>query len=242
MPYKNPYRLSRSLGMIVVIQCAAKKAKDAGYLTAADGKKVAFVADPTKFPENGEYHLVKPDDIYGNRTWREWIVEYNKRGGNPCGLLPAYQLYHNEAYRDLAKKVGINNLYILSAGWGLIRADFLTPYYDITFSQAAGDSGFRRREKDKSFLDFNQLQPANGSNEPILFVGGNSYRSLFNKMVNHLPNPKVIFHRVEENGKVVVEKGPNHTLYVPFPTKRLTNWHYSCAEAIIEGEFDQQFG
>jgi hypothetical protein len=34
-------------------------------------------------------------------------------------------------------RFGLENVYVLSASWGLIRADFLTPYYDITFSSSA---------------------------------------------------------------------------------------------------------
>jgi hypothetical protein len=37
----------------------------------------------------------------------------------------------------LVEKFGIEKVFILSAGWGLIRADFLTPNYDITFSGSA---------------------------------------------------------------------------------------------------------
>jgi hypothetical protein len=36
--------------MIAIIQCAAKKWPQAGYLTKKDGTKVKFVADPAKAP------------------------------------------------------------------------------------------------------------------------------------------------------------------------------------------------
>jgi hypothetical protein len=35
------------------------------------------------------------------------------------------------------KRFGIKKLYILSAGWGLLSADSLTPNCDITFNQTA---------------------------------------------------------------------------------------------------------
>lgn len=72
-----------------------------------------------------------PDDMsdYG-WTWREALLKYNQdRPTNPLGLLPAWQLYDNPAYGRLAERVGIEKMFILSAGWGLIRGDFLTPYY-----------------------------------------------------------------------------------------------------------------
>ena len=56
---------------------------------------------------------------------------------SPFGLLPAYQLYENSTYNRLVDRFGLSNVYILSAGWGLIPADFLTPHYDITFSASA---------------------------------------------------------------------------------------------------------
>ena len=46
---------------------------------------------------------------------------------------------------QLVEIFGIDNVYILSAGWGLIRASFLTPNYDITFSAPAGAYNLRRK-------------------------------------------------------------------------------------------------
>jgi hypothetical protein len=66
------------------------------------------------------------------------VLEKNVGGArNPLGLYPAYRLYENRVYGRLVEAFGVENIYILSAGWGLIRADFLTPYYDITFSHSA---------------------------------------------------------------------------------------------------------
>ena len=58
-------------------------------------------------------------------------MDYNNNpAGNSLGLLPVYRLYANPVYERLVDKLGVANVYILSAGWGLIRADFLTPSYD----------------------------------------------------------------------------------------------------------------
>jgi hypothetical protein len=81
------------------------------------------------------------------------LLRYNRKpAGNPLGLYSAWQLYENKAYARLVDQLGIDRVYILSAGWGLIRADFLTPCYDITFSQSA-DSYKRRRKADR-YQDF----------------------------------------------------------------------------------------
>jgi hypothetical protein len=63
----------------------------------------------------------------------------------------------------------------LSAGWGLIRTDFLTPCYDITFSQSA--EGYKRHRKADRYQDFRTL-PAR-SDEDIVFFGGKDYVRLF---------------------------------------------------------------
>ena len=132
--------------MIVVIQCAARKAAGAGYLRTRDGRKVMFVADPDLAPRDGGCIYARPDDIAGTGTsWRAVLRQYNENpGDNRLGLLPAWRLYRNSTYEILAEHCGLDRLYILSAGWGLIPADFLTPNYDITFSTAQNVHRFKR--------------------------------------------------------------------------------------------------
>ena len=91
----------------------------------------------------------RPDDASdAGGTWRDQLLAYNASpGNNPLGLLPAFELYENDIYRALVKQFGIENTYILSAGWGLIAGAFLTPAYDITFS-AQADNFVRRRKRD----------------------------------------------------------------------------------------------
>jgi len=101
--------------------------------------------------KNGRSRVyARPDDRSDTGTlWRDVLLKYNREpDGNPLGLYPAHQLYENKAYWRLADELGVQNVYILSAGWGLIRADFLTPYYDITFSLSA-DAYKRRRKADR---------------------------------------------------------------------------------------------
>ena len=143
--------------MIVVIQCAASKKPDAGYLQRRDGRKVLFVADPQNAPVDTPYAYARPDDIADTgRSWRDELLRCNDApGNNPLGLLPAWQLYENETYALLAERYGKDRLYILTAGWGLIAADFLTPKYDITFSAQA--DGFKRRSKKDRYNDLCML-------------------------------------------------------------------------------------
>jgi len=128
--------------MKIVIQCAASKVPDAGSLTDANGKSVLFVANPALAPQSETCIYARPDDPAGNElTWHDVLLEYNKEykhtGANRLGLLPAYRLYAPQIYRQLVDHFGVSNVFILSAGWGLISADFLTPKYDITFPNIA---------------------------------------------------------------------------------------------------------
>jgi hypothetical protein len=47
------------------------------------------------------------------------LVQYNQTPSSDPGLLPAIDLYENDAYRQLAAKARRSNTYILSAGWAL---------------------------------------------------------------------------------------------------------------------------
>jgi hypothetical protein len=146
--------------MIVVIQCAASKAHNAGHLLTPAGAPVTFVAHPEIASADNEHVHARPDDDFGSgKSWRDVLMDYNNNPrGNPLGLVTAYRLYDNAVYQRLVDKLGIANVYILSAGWGLLRADFLTPYYDITFSpRARGDDAYKRRRKADRYEDFRML-------------------------------------------------------------------------------------
>lgn len=180
--------------MIVVMQCAKTKRAEAGHMRLADGRPVVFVAQPELAPARTGFVYARPDDIADTgRTWREELVIYNQQrnpdvadiplgrhvsGGlgadpidhssdsaaNPLSLLPAWQLYKNKTYRLLADTFGPKNLYIFSAGWGLVRSDFMIPNYDITLSpNATGSDKYKRRRKDDPYDNFAML-PLDSSN------------------------------------------------------------------------------
>ena len=136
--------------MIAVIQCASSKRPEAGYLRTGDGRRVTFVADPSRASADPHTVYARPDDRSDRgKTWRELLLQYNDApANNPLGLLPAYRLYRPPEYARLAAHVGIDRMYVLSAGWGLIRGDFLTPDYDITFAGNAA-AWKRRRLSDR---------------------------------------------------------------------------------------------
>lgn len=141
--------------MKLVIQCSATKDDAAGSFTV-NGQRVKFVAHPELHRETASYVLFHPDDVIPSTStpWRGHLVTYNRRSDNPDRLLRAADLYSPPVYRRLLNHVGTESLFILSAGWGLIRSDFLLPDYDITFSSQA--EPWKRRMKRDRFSDFAQ--------------------------------------------------------------------------------------
>lgn len=147
-PSSEP-RASETADFTLVIPCAARKRANAGRLLAEDGTPVQFVANPAATPRNPNVAYRRPDDVaLSSLSWRQVLQQYNEayrgRGNNPLGLLPAWQLYEEPTYGRIVDRLGEANVFILSAGWGLIPAAFLTPDYDITFS-ASGEGYARRR-------------------------------------------------------------------------------------------------
>ena len=212
--------------MIVVIQCASSKRPDAATLQTADGKRVCFVADPAKAPPSDCLYALPDDPSDQGYTWRERLLSYNHSAeANPLGLCRAFELYRPTIYCGLAEHVGIRCLYILSAGWGLIAASFLTPAYDITFK--AGVDAYKRRKKSDTYHDFCMLPPQ--TDEPVVFFGAIDYLPLFCRLTEHITVPKTVFYRSAQEPDL-----PSCSL-VRYETARRTNWHYECAEAFIQG-------
>ena len=210
--------------MIVVIQCAAKKRDYAGSMTHADGRKVLFVADPSKAPDAPSVHWARPDDTTANgRTWRQELLAC-QTGANDLGLLPAWELYANPAYELLHEAFGPERLYILSAGWGLIAAEFKTPNYDITFSPSADP--YKRRRKKHRYADFRMLGAT--ESEPVAFLGGKDYIDLFCDLTSGLPDRTIYYN------SATPPSAPG-CVARRYETSTRTNWHYECARAMIDG-------
>ena len=216
--------------MIVVIQCASGKQDDAGHLRTLDGRKVMFVASPHDVPCNGNRVYARPDDVSGNGgPWRDVLVAYNAEpGDNPLNLLPAWRLYKNPVYGSLVRRYGTGRVYILSAGWGLIRADFLTPNYDITFQTQAQNYKIRKR-RDR-YEDF--IMVPSETVEPIIFFGGKAYVGLFCELTSGAKGPRYVWYNSKEK--------PNTPGCIArrFHTSKRTNWHYDCAQTFVEGKLE----
>ena len=212
--------------MIIIIQCAGAKQPTAGHIQQKDGTPVSIVADPAIAPADPSCHYAHPDDLADTGiSWRDELVRYNAApGDNPLGLLPAWELYKNPTYKLLAEHFTTENLYILSAGWGMIRADFLTPYYDITFSSSGPPH--TRRPGPRPFHDL-QMLPSDVA-EPVVLFAGKDYTSFACELLEGMRVSKYLFYSSADK-----PDAPGwHLLRYP---KSYTNWHYQCAKDLVDG-------
>ena len=195
-----------------------------------DGKEVFFVADPASAPPNASVVYRRPDDYaFDGYSFRDVLAQYNRdENENPWGLLPASQLYRHPVYGELAHHYGTANLFILSAGWGLISADFLTPSYDITFSTNA-DRYKRRRHRDR-YEDFRQL-PEHGVDR-IIFAGGKDYLPMFLALTTGIDGERIVFFNSTSHPH------GHDARFVRFETTTRTNWHYEWARKLLDGDVD----
>lgn len=236
---------------IVVISCAKGKKVKAGDLQGSlkdkNGTPIVFVAHPKEAPDNPTCVYAHPDDPsdYG-MPWRAKLLDYNQKhqdtGDNPDGLLPAWRLYRNEAYSSLVGHYGISRVYILSAGWGLIKSTFLLSYYDITFSTDEGVDEWVRRDYKKNggdgFSDFTHLsKPDEDLNEPIVFFGEDYYVQPFIDLTQELKCQKVIYFESERKRKPFLQYPSAYDLRVDYGSKpKEERWYYQCAKDFIEGK------
>ncbi len=215
--------------MKIVIQCAGQKQADAGHLTDSDGNRILFVAEPETAPPDQGIRYARPDDIAKDgQSWREELLAYNQRGDNPLALCPAYKLYENDTYQSLVNRYGTDNVFILSAGWGLITADFLTPNYDITFSPSArNENEYKRRGRQDNYHDFYELR--DDDNDDLIFFGGKDYQPLFLELTNNYRGNRFVYYN-----SATTPDMPGCIL-CRYKTKLKTNWQYRCAMDFVQG-------
>ena len=235
---KTQVKLELSENFKVVMICA--KTKHNNTHISVNNQTIKFKA--VSNPENFEFlpDDPKPND---NCTWRQWIE------GNQNNAIPAlgYNLYRpknpfNEVYLNLNEKFD-DRLFILSAGWGLVKANFRLPNYDITFS---GNNPANLRvfqNLNPPFNDFNHLTynhnvGLNSENEDIVFIGSPDYIPLFIKLTQNLKCRKIIYWKRMKPKPIPIELPiPNNTfLYRFYNTAKNRNWHYELAQKYADGE------
>ena len=230
------------MAKIVVFPCCAKK-KPQYWLHK--GQKVEFVANPDKCAKLSGFLYCHPDDRnpHTGKTWRAELDDYNKQyqhnGKNPRYLCEAYKLYEPKQHKKIYQQLYSNfkeRLFILSAGWGLVRADFLLPYYDITFSSSAPVC--KRRKESDEYHDFNQLADEKlEENDSIYFFGLKDYLSLYCCLTRDLLCKKVIYHR---STRIRICQAEGYE-YIQYRREGIAieKWHYKCAEDFMEGKLQE---
>lgn len=217
----------------IVIACAGSKV-DTGRMKR-DEHEIEFVAHPHKAPSEPGRLYAHPDDKVNDnadddQSWRQKLCDYNKKyrnkhSDNPLNLNLAYLLYKPKIYKQLVEHYGCDNVFILSAGWGLLNASFLTPHYDITFSKQA-ESYKRRALKDK-YEDLFCLPP---SDDKVVFFGGKDYLPLFLKLTKNY-KARCVFYNSADKPCV-----PQNCTLRRYETRTRTNWHYCAAQDFMAGK------
>ena len=214
--------------MKVVIQCAGLKQPDPRRLRKQTGEEIVFVAHPEQCESTPLVRYCRPDDTVGpdDATWRDTLATYHREGTNPNQLRRAADLYRPKVYRALVDAFDWPNVFILSAGWGLIRSDFLTPDYDITFSGQGKPQSRRSKTCDEPWMDFNHLQDYDSPDDTVHFFGGLDYLQLYYTLTQHLSARKIIHYK----GRLTRRQDYDYAAYSK-PGKQ--NWHYAAARDFI---------
>lgn len=230
----------------IILSCGGRKHPEAGTLKTKEGKCVQFVADPQNCEKDPNFVYARPDDPsdQDNKTWREVLCEYNtthQGEKNPLNLKPAYQLYtpiqpHQEIYTEIKNKIGSKQFYIFSAGWGLVRSDFLLPKYDITFSPSVKSNlpWIYRSADDNGFHDFCHIKP--NYNERIYFFGSCAYVKPLTSILEHNPSLKEIYYHTKKRKEKFksLKKKENfsfHNIVNKFNNQH--TWYYEAAQIFI---------
>jgi hypothetical protein len=214
--------------MKIIISCSNRKN---GESFLHNGTAINFVSRVEGLGAENELY-VHPDDLIPNEesTWRDLVSQQEILND----LLPAYQLYNQSIYNSLFRHYS-DDLYIFSAGWGIIRADFRIPKYNVTFSNGNDVPNYAIRNHNDVFNDFNHLEGID-ENEVIVFIGGEDYVLPFCQLTYHLPNYKRIIYKNIN----VLNNNPylnnNNFEFVHYQTNRRTNWHYEYANKLINNE------
>jgi len=212
--------------MNIIIQCQGKK-KNINRFTGGNNRKVMFVADPSKYSST-DYLACRPDDMKSKQdmSWRQYIYLINQSGKcfKDNRVIRSAELYTETIYMQLVNAFGWENVFILSAGWGLIRSDFYIPYYNITFSQVNREIKYIQRKKNSDdWHDFQQLDSS--SKEPLVYFGCYGYIPLLTNLTKKYKGKKIAFYAAYEAGKELQKSG-----FAIIKRDSYTNWHYKCAE------------
>lgn len=238
---------------IIVIQCAERKTQKSWQWR---DRQVVFVANRNKYTESDPVPY-EPDETIPdtNMTWRHAFLDHYRNKRKPDVLddadeLPeAWKLYYpqypfQDIYKCLVNKCGKEKVFILSAGWGLVNADFQLPPYNITFTSEAHDyARISVKELLAKLLRYNPLDGVTDEDTTIYFFGGKHYRKLLYRYTDSVPVRKVVIYyyctNKDAQDKAQERENEHYEFrrYNPKEASRRT-WYYECARRFIKGGLD----
>jgi hypothetical protein len=143
----------------------------------------------------------------------------------------ALTLYKDKRYNDLRKQFGYDKVFILSAGWGLVRGDTKIPFYNVTFSNQAEKecriTPVTRAKHDSVIYDVGECD------ELHLFITPN-YLKYWNYAFSQNMSiaKKTMLHWRKGQG---CPTGNYNVLYDDCGEQR-TNWHYTALSQFLESQ------
>lgn len=228
--------------MKVVIQCADDK-KSAETFTLND-YSVRFVATPDiglseacpwdRIPSMAGQTWIDCARAYGNPS--NWQIYQNAGigiSGNGA-LMQCGDLYAPPAYGNLLQAIGKENVYILSAGWGLIRANYGIPPYNVTFCNANNvpENAKISPPKRANYLSFGDI--VDGDDEIHLFITAKyfAYWEL-NFINNDRHADRIILHWRKGQSLPLSSPLEDQVVHHDCGNQR-QNWHYTAVKQFLK--------
>ncbi len=179
--------------------------------------------------------VVRPFDSYQNENT---IFDAVKDMQND--LTPAYQLYQGKQGKSSPYRMCYENnkgkMFCLSPAWGIVRADFCLPEYNVKFGETettlTNDGDYVNQDWQKGMKNaFNHLKDVTDKTIPIVAFGNENYikRLIFLKKSGVIENSIVVFTR---NANIIEMCDKKKIDFVEAHTTRATNWYYDYMKII----------
>lgn len=208
----------------IVIQCC--KTKNQNSILLCNNRRVVF---------QPQSNLPWCNIDNTNTSWVEALRQQNgtRPNLNYSRLLPAGELYLSNVHRGLlnwVKEGRGRELYILSAGWGLVCYKRKMPNYDITFSGGQQNNYYINPQEIPYDRLYNDLQGLDSKKATHIFV----CRSYAVGAQYFFKNKEAIVeHRRTSSSRRLLETGntADHNITIR------TNWHYKAVREFIGEQY-----
>jgi hypothetical protein len=140
--------------------------------------------------------------------------------------MKAFELYENAIYRELVRCVGMSNVFILSAGWGLVGADYLLPHYDITFSACKPLERYKHRLPKDKYHDFRHLTK---EPESLVAFASAPYLQVLWDLTETFGCSKTFYYATKDQS----QDPPAHAGWTSRWHPAYTNWQYEAARTFV---------